>query len=82
MGASAREMDACEPEDANPGIEAADDGQSDAQSGEFASVKARLDEIVEAVSAQDISLDDALELYEEAVKLGMKASGLLEEKIG
>lgn len=51
-------------------------------SGEFGKVKARLDEIVEAVSAEDISLDDALELYEEAVKLGMKASSLLEEKIG
>lgn len=57
-------------------------GQAEIQSGEFGEVKARLDEIVEAVSSEDISLDDALELYEEAVKLGMKASSLLEERIG
>lgn len=57
-------------------------GQAEIQSGEFGEVKARLDEIVEAVSSEDISLDDALELYEEAVKLGMRASSLLEEKIG
>lgn len=57
-------------------------GQAEIQSGEFGEVKARLDEIVEAVSSEDISLDDALELYEEAVRLGMRASSLLEEKIG
>lgn len=57
-------------------------GQAEVQSGEFGEVKARLDEIVEAVSSEDISLDDALELYEEAVKLGMRASSLLEERIG
>ena len=45
----------------------------------FESVKTRLDEIVDAVNAQDISLDDALDLYEEAVKLGIQASTLLEE---
>lgn len=56
--------------------------QAELQSGEFGEVKARLDEIVEAVSSEDISLDDALELYEEAVKLGMRASSLLEERIG
>ena len=41
-------------------------------------VKARLDSIVEAVSDEDISLDDALAYYEEAVKLGMKASEIME----
>lgn len=56
--------------------------RAEVETGEFGEVKARLDEIVEAVSAEDISLDDALELYEEAVKLGMKASSLLEESIG
>lgn len=47
----------------------------------FSSVKSRLDEIVEAVSDEGISLDEALDLYEEAVKLGMQASSLLEEGI-
>lgn len=47
----------------------------------FNEVKTRLDEIVEAVSDEDISLDDALCLYEEAVKLGMRATSLLEEDI-
>ena len=41
-------------------------------------VKARLDSIVEAVSDDSISLDDALAYYEEAVKLGMKASEIME----
>lgn len=47
----------------------------------FEDVKARLDEIVEAVSSDDISLDDALKLYEEAVELGLVASSLLEENL-
>ena len=48
---------------------------------DFESVKTRLDQIVAAVSDDDISLDDALDLYEEAVALGMRASDLLEEGI-
>ncbi len=47
----------------------------------FEDVKVRLDEIVEAVSSDDISLDDALKLYEEAVELGLVASSLLEENL-
>lgn len=47
----------------------------------FEDVKGRLDEIVEAVSSEDISLDDALKLYEEAVELGLVASSLLEENL-
>lgn len=47
----------------------------------FEEVKERLDEIVEAVSDDDISLDKALDLYEEAVRLGMKVSAVLEEDI-
>ena len=42
-------------------------------------VRDRLDEIVEAVSAPGISLDEALALYEEAVKLGLSACDLSEE---
>ena len=41
-------------------------------------VKSRLDQIVEAVSDDSIPLDEALSFYEEAVKLGMKASEIME----
>ena len=47
----------------------------------FAGVKSRLDEIVEAVSDDNMPLDDALKLYEEAVTLGLRASTLLEADI-
>ena len=47
----------------------------------FEDVKGRLDEIVEAVSDENIPLDDALKLYEEAVELGLFASSLLEENL-
>lgn len=48
----------------------------------FESVKERLDEIVEAVNDEDMSLEAVLDLYEEAVSLGMQASSILEENIG
>ena len=44
-------------------------------------VRARLDEIVDAVSDDELALDDALALYEEAVGLGLRASDLLEDNI-
>ena len=47
----------------------------------FESVQGRLDEIVDAVGNDDLSLDEALNLYEEAVGLGLRASDLLEEGI-
>lgn len=47
----------------------------------FEAVKARLDEIVDAVGSDDVPLDDALVLYEEAVALGLRASDLLETGI-
>ena len=47
----------------------------------FDAVKARLEEIADAVSGDDISLDQALDLFEEAVALGMQASDLLEEGV-
>ncbi|MBQ9955885.1 MAG: exodeoxyribonuclease VII small subunit [Eggerthellaceae bacterium] len=47
----------------------------------FDAVRARLDEIVEAVASDDISLDDALVLYEEAVKLGLSACDLSEADV-
>ena len=47
----------------------------------FEAVKSRLDEIVDAVSDDSLSLDEALSLYEEAVGLGLRAGDLLEERI-
>lgn len=47
----------------------------------FEDVKSRLDEIVDAVSDDNLPLDDALALYEEAVALGLRASDLLEVDI-
>lgn len=44
-------------------------------------VKARLDEIVNEVASADISLDDALALYEEAVKLSLSACDLSESDL-
>ena len=42
----------------------------------FEAVKSRLDEIVDAVSSDELELDAALALYEEAVGLGLRASDL------
>lgn len=47
----------------------------------YAEVKARLDEIVEAVKDDSLPLDDALDLYEEAVSLGLRVSDMLEDDI-
>lgn len=51
-----------------------------AQAGSFEAVRNRLDEIVEAVNAEGVSLDEALALYEEAVKLGLSACDLSEQE--
>ncbi len=47
----------------------------------FDELRARLDEIVDEVNAEGVSLDDALALYEEAVKLGLSACDLSERDI-
>lgn len=51
------------------------------ESADFSSVKTRLDEIVDEIAQDGISLDDALALYEEAVKLGLAACDLSEADI-
>ena len=51
------------------------------QSRDFETTKARLAEIADAVSDENLSLDDALDLFEEAVALGLQASDLLETGI-
>lgn len=47
----------------------------------FVDLKGRLDEIVAAVSNEDIPLEKALDLYEEAVGLGLQASRIMEQGI-
>ena len=47
----------------------------------FEDIKARLDEIVAAVSDEELPLDEALSLYEEAVGIGLTASRIVEEVI-
>lgn len=47
----------------------------------FDEAKARLDEIADAVEDPAISLDDALALYEEAVKIGLHACEVSEEDV-
>lgn len=44
-------------------------------------LKVRLDEIVEQVRDDSLPLDQALDLYEEAVSLGLQVSHLLEQDI-
>lgn len=45
----------------------------------FEEVQARLEQIVDEVNAEGITLDEALALYEEAVKLGLSACDLSEQ---
>ena len=44
----------------------------------FGQIRDRLSEIADLVKQEDLSLDAALDLYDEAVSLGMKATSLLE----
>ena len=45
---------------------------------DFGTVKQRLETIAEAVENPDMPLDEALDLFEEAVALGLKVGDLLE----
>ena len=45
---------------------------------DFADAKARLEHIAQAVASDDMPLDEALDLFEEAVSLGMQISDALE----
>ena len=47
----------------------------------YREVNDRLKEIADRVADESLPLDDALDLFEEAVGLGMKASDLLEQDI-
>ena len=48
------------------------------QQADFESLKSRLAEIAEQIDDENLSLDDALDLYDEAVALGLQAGDLLE----
>lgn len=48
----------------------------------FADIRDRLEEIATQVKGDDVPLDAALDLYDEAVKLGMRATELLESMNG
>lgn len=45
---------------------------------DFGAVKQRLEYIADAVGNEDMPLEEALDLFEEAVALGMKVGDLLE----
>ena len=51
------------------------------QPQDFEAVRKRLEEIADAVDDESLSLDDALDLFEEAVSLGLKASDYIEEGV-
>lgn len=51
------------------------------QNGPFADIQQRLDQILNEVNDDQVSLDDALALCEEAVALGLSASALLEDGV-
>ena len=53
----------------------------EAKPADFEAVKIRLEEIARTIDDESLSLDEALDLYEEAVKLGLQASDLLETGI-
>ena len=52
-----------------------------AQPQDFEAVKTRLEEIADTVDDESLSLDEALDLFEEAVGLGLKVSDYIEEDI-
>ncbi len=54
---------------------------SEIDSSKYGPVNDRLKQIIEQVSDESIGLDAALDLFEEAVQLGVRASTLLEEDI-
>lgn len=48
---------------------------------EVSKIDTRLKEIQDKIENEKLSLDESLDLYEEAVKLGMDASRSVEEKV-
>ena len=66
----------------NEAVELAKDFGGEDESHRFVNgILGRIAKIVDAVSDDELALDDALALYEEAVGLGLRASDLLEDNI-
>lgn len=57
------------------------DNSQTRQPRDFEAAKTRLEEIAAAVSDENMPLDDALDLFEEAVALGLQVSDALEDGI-
>lgn len=53
----------------------------DVDASSYSQVNDRLKQIIAQVSDGSIALDDALDLFDEAVQLGVRASTLMEEDI-
>jgi exodeoxyribonuclease VII small subunit len=53
----------------------------DVDTSSYSQVNDRLKQIIAQVSDGSIALDDALDLFDEAVQLGVRASTLMEEDI-
>ena len=54
---------------------------SDISTSSYEQINDRLKEIASLVGDDSIALDDALDLFEEAVRLGVRASALIEDDI-
>ena len=48
---------------------------------EYENIEGRLKEIEEKITTENLDMDESLELYEEAVNLGMKASQTIENNV-
>lgn len=48
---------------------------------EYENIEGRLKEIEEKITNENLDMDESLELYEEAVNLGMKASQTIENNV-
>lgn len=48
---------------------------------EYENIEGRLKEIEEKITTENLDMDQSLELYEEAVNLGMKASQTIENNV-
>lgn len=54
---------------------------AEAPAPDMKALKEDLDQILDAVSDESLPLDQALDYYEQAVKLGMKATELMEARL-
>lgn len=73
----------------NENIEETIEGEGDAEVKpepprelkDYENIEGRLKEIEEKITTENLDMDESLELYEEAVNLGMKASQTIENNV-